>query len=171
MRQSILALTKFWPRSRRVFGWRDCRDLGKILARSLNLGSCQKLAEILGEISKSRWLKTRRDSQWDLDEISRSHRDSGRDSYQDLSEISNLGGQKLAEILAKILTEILTKISMFTSQLATFNERKIAIAETRHTGELTVILGSSRPLLWANKNYSPADVLNLSASKNRRKFV
>ena len=38
-----------------------------------------------------------------------------------------------------------TFTSMFTSQLATFNERKIAIAETRHTGGLTVILGSSRP--------------------------
>ena len=66
-----------------------------------------------------------------------------------------------------------TFTSMFTSQLATgtFNERKIAIAKTRHTGELTFILRSSRPLLRANKNYSPADVLNLSAARNRRKFV
>ena len=59
-----------------------------------------------------------------------------------------------------------TFTSMFTSQLATFNERKIAIAETRHTGGLTVILGSSRPLLRANKNYSPADVLNLIEIKD-----
>ena len=43
---------------------------------------------------------------------------------------------------------------MFTSQLATFNERKIGIAETRHTGELTFILELSHPLLRANKNYS-----------------
>ena len=60
-----------------------------------------------------------------------------------------------------------TSTLMFTSQLATFNERKIAIAETRHTEELTFILGSSRPLLRASKNYSSADVLNLSAAKNR----
>ena len=48
------ALAKFWLRSRqesrRVFGWRDCRDLGEIAVRPPRL-SGQKLAEILPEIS------------------------------------------------------------------------------------------------------------------------
>ena len=93
------------------------------LPRSQNLGG-QKLAKILakisksrrdsrrdlGEISKSRQPKTRRESRLDLGEISKSRRDSRRDLRISAAKTSptfsprslNLGGQKLAEILAKI---------------------------------------------------------------------
>ena len=82
----------------------------------------------LGEISKSRRPKTRRDSRRDLGEILKSQRPkTRRDSRQDLkissrfsAEISmrpqNLGGQKLAENLDKISSKILARSQSLGSQ-------------------------------------------------------
>ena len=78
-------------------------EIAKISARSQNLGH-QKLAEILGEI-----LKSRRDSRRDLGEILKSRRPkTRRDSRRD-SRSQNLSSKKLAENLDKISSKILAR--------------------------------------------------------------
>ena len=99
----------FWParlpRSR--------RDLGEI-SKSRRPKTRRDSRRDRGEISKSRRPKTRRESRLDLGEISKSRRDSRRDlrilaaknSLRFSPRSQNLGGQKLAENLGNISRKI-----------------------------------------------------------------
>ena len=53
---------------------------------------------------------------------------------------------KLSRTVQNNLNLTVSDMFTFNSNLATFNERKIVIAETRNGGEITFILWSSRPL-------------------------